>query len=101
MEGKPKDVDFNFYSQLGALKYNIHAIYKNSDSIHVNIEAEGTEVNLNNYVEYLKEGPLKKYIYLFRTEKGEFRGLYGFESKKVHKDDLIFLQRLKKLLGIV
>ena len=99
MEGHLNDGDFNFYSQLGAFKYDINAVYKNGDSVHVDIEAEGTDDNLNNYVKYLKDGPLKKHIYLFRTEEGEFEGIEGFKSLKVHKDEFSLLQRLKKIFA--
>jgi len=95
MEGRLNNGDFNFYSQSGAYKFDINAIYKNGDSVHVDIEAEGKEENLNNYVEYLKNGPLKKHTYLFRTEVGEYVGINGFKSLKVHKDEFSILQRIK------
>jgi len=94
MEGRLNDGDFNFYSQSGAYKFDIDAVYKNGDSVHVDIEAEGTEDNLKSYVEYLKYGPLKKLIYLFRVEEGEYEGLKGFKSFKVHKDEFTFKQKL-------
>ena len=96
IEGRLNDIDYNFYSQSGAYKYNINAIYKNGDSVHVEIEAEGTEDALNNYIEYLKNGPLKKHTYLFRTEVGEYIGIDSFQSLKVHKDEFTIMQRLKK-----
>lgn len=99
MEGRLNDGDFNFYSQLGASKFDIHAVYKNGDSVHVDIEAEGTEEGLNKYVEYLQSGPLKKHIYLFRTELGEFVGINGFKSMKVHKDEFTIIQKIKKIFA--
>jgi len=99
MEGRLNDGDFNFYSQAGAYKFDINAVYKNGDSVHVDIEAEGTEDNLNNYVEYLKLGPLKKFIYLFRVEEGKYEGIKGFKSLKVHKDEFTFMDKLKKVFS--
>ncbi len=97
IEGKLDNADFNFYSQSGAYKFDIHAVYMNGDSRHVDLEAEGNEEDLNQYVEFLKKGPLSKHIELFRVEEAEFVGIDGFKSLKVHKDNLTFGQKLKKL----
>jgi len=97
IEGNLNNVDFNFYSQSGAYKYDIHAVYKNGDSVHVDLEAEGSEENLNNYVEYLKTGPLRKNINLFRVEEAEFIGINGFKSLKVHKDEFTFKQKVQNI----
>ena len=96
IEGKLANCDFNFYSQSGAYKFDIHAIYKNGDSRHVDLEVEGNEQDLNNYVEYLRTGPLHKHIELFRVEEAEFEGIDGFKSLKVHKDDTSFISKLIK-----
>lgn len=96
IEGKLDNADFNFYSQSGAYKFDIHAVYKNGDSRHVDLEAEGEENDLHGYVEFLKTGPLKKHIELFRVEEAEFVGIDGFKSLKVHKDNLSFMDKLKK-----
>ncbi len=97
IEGKLDNADFNFYSQSGAYKFDIHAVYKNGDSRHVDLEAEGNEEDLNGYVQYLKFGPLKRHIDLFRVEEAEFVGIDGFKSLKVHKDPLTFMQKIKKV----
>jgi acylphosphatase len=96
IEGKLENADFNFYSQSGAYKFDIHAIYKNGDSRHVDLEAEGEEADLHSYVNFLKLGPLQKHIELFRIEESEFVGINGFKSLKVHKDELTFMDRLKR-----
>jgi len=97
IEGELNNTDFNFYSQTGAYKFDIHAVYKNGDSVHVDLEAEGNEEDLNSYVEYLKTGPLRKYINLFRVEEDEFIGIDGFMSLKVHKDEFTFKQKVQNL----
>lgn len=96
IEGKLDNADFNFYSQSGAYKFDIHAVYKNGDSRHVDLEAEGNEEDLNGYVEYLKNGPLSKHIELFKIEEAKFEGIDGFKSLKVHKENLSFFDKLKK-----
>ena len=100
IEGKLNSTDFNFYSQTGAWEFNINAVYKNGDSVHVDIEAEGSPENLSSYVEFLKNGPLEQYILSFRTEEAEFVGISGFTSHKVHKDEIGFKDKLRSFFGI-
>lgn len=94
IEGKLENADFNFYSQVGASKFNINAIYKNGDTRHVDIEAEGKLENINSFVEYLQNGALKSHIELFRTEEGKFQNIQGFTSLKVHKEKYHFLKKI-------
>ena len=96
MEGELNRIDFNFYSQIGAFKHDIQAIYKNGDSVHVDIEAEGSDDSLNKYIDYLENGPLRKYINKFRIETANFVEIQGFTSLKVHEDEYSFLQKLKR-----
>ncbi|MCK5846666.1 MAG: acylphosphatase [Bacteroidales bacterium] len=96
IEGKLERADFNFYSQSGAYKYDIDAIYKNGDTRHIDLELEGEKEDLDNYIEFLKVGPLRKHIELFRVEEDEFVGIKGFKSYKVHKEELTFTDRIKK-----
>ncbi|RLD64496.1 MAG: hypothetical protein DRI84_08620 [Bacteroidetes bacterium] len=95
IEGKLERVDFNFYSQSAAIKFNVNAIYKNGDTRHIEIEVEGSTKNVEAYTNFLKEGALKSHIELFRTEEGIFRNIEGFTSLKVHKEKY---GKIKKLL---
>ncbi len=97
IEGKLENADFNFYSQSGAYKYDINAVYKNGDTRHVDLEIEGDQENLNKYVDFLKNGPLSKHIELFRTEESEYVGIEGFKSYKVHKEDFSLKKKFMKL----
>ena len=94
IEGTVKKADFNFYSQIAASKFNIHAVYKNGDSRHVDIEAEGKSEDIERFVEYLKTGALKPFIETFKTQEGIFQNIDGFTSLKVHKDKLSLLEKL-------
>ncbi|OYT11532.1 MAG: hypothetical protein B6I18_03840 [Bacteroidetes bacterium 4572_112] len=98
IEGKLQNADFNFYSQSGAYKFDIDAVYKNGDTRHVDLEIEGEEDDLNGYVKFLKEGPLHRHIELFRIEEAKVVGIKGFKSYKVHKEELSLKDKLKKLL---
>ena len=94
IEGQVNKADFNFYSQIGATRFGIDAIYKNGDSRHVDIEVEGKEENIQAFVEYIRNGALKGHIEHFRTENGRFRNIQGFTSLKVHKDKYHSIKRL-------
>ena len=96
IEGNLEKADFNFYSQMGAFKYNIDAIYKNGDTRHVEIEAEGEDHNVKNYIEFLQQGALGHHIELFKTVNGKFKNIHGFTSLKVHKEKFKSLKRLFK-----
>jgi len=96
IEGNLEKADFNFYSQIGAYKYGIDAIYKNGDTRHVEIEAEGEDQNVHGYIEFLKKGALGPHIETFKTVKGKFKNIHGFTSLKVHKEKFKTLKRLFK-----
>jgi len=98
IEGRVNKVDFNFYSQIGAIKFNIDAIYKNGDTRHVDIEAEGKTKDINDYIKYIRTGALKNYIELFRTEQGKFKNIQGFTSLKVHKEEITGFKRFLKAM---
>ena len=94
IEGTVNKADFNFYSQIAASKFGIDAIYKNGDSRHVDIEAEGKEEDITAFVNYIRNGALKSHIEHFRTEQGRFQNIQGFTSLKVHKDKYQAIKRL-------
>ncbi len=96
IEGKLERADFNFYSQTGAYKYNIDAVYKNGDTRHIDLELEGENNDLDDYVNFLRTGPLNKHIELFRVEEAKMVGIRGFKSYKVHEEELTFTDRVKK-----
>ena len=94
IEGDLQKTDFNFYSQVGAFKHGIEAIYKNGDSRHIEIEVEGEEQNIQNYIDYIKNGALSRHIEIFKTENGQFKNIEGFTSLKVHKEKFKFIKRI-------
>ncbi len=94
IEGKVSKADFNFYSQIGASRFGVEAIYKNGDSRHVDIEVEGKEEDIQAFVNYIRNGALKGHIEHFRTENGRFKNIQGFTSLKVHKDKYQAIKRL-------
>lgn len=96
IEGDLEKADFNFYSQIAAFKFDINAIYKNGDTRHVEIEAEGEDKNVDNYIQSLQNGALGRHIELFNTINGEFKNINGFTSLKVHKENFKLIKRLFK-----
>jgi len=95
IEGRLERIDFNFYSQSAAIKYDVNAIYKNGDTRHIEIEVEGDAKNVEAYANYIKEGALKPHIEIFRTQEGKFKNIEGFTSLKVHKEKFA---KIKKVL---
>ncbi len=91
IEGDLDKTDFNYYCQVGANKYGIDAIYLNGNSRDVELNAEGSPENLQSYVEFLQNGPLRPFIYTFDVTEQEVMNLRGFVSKRVHKDEKISL----------
>lgn len=96
IEGDLEKTDFNYYCQTGAHKFNINAVYVNGNSRDVELNAEGTPENLNNYVEFLEQGPLKPFIFSFNVSEQAVENLSGFVSRRVHKDEKVSL--ISKLL---
>jgi len=94
IEGRVNKADFNFYSQIAASKFDINAIYKNGNSRHVDIEAEGKEDDIIAFIDYIRNGALKGHIEHFRTEQGRFQNIQGFTSLKVHKEKYQAIKRL-------
>lgn len=99
IEGNLEAADFNYYCQSTAYKYGINAIYKNGDTRHVYLEAEGKDEELQSFAKELREGPLKRYTEIFRTEDGEFKNIKGFTSLRDKKQKKNILKKFKNLLS--
>ena len=97
IEGQLEKADFNYYCQTGAIKHKIDAVYRNGDTRHVYIEAEGIDEDLQNYVEYLSTGALKKHMEIFRTEEGNLKDIKGFTSLREKKQGFKLSQKFSKL----
>jgi len=97
IEGDLDKTDFNYYCQTGASKFDINAIYVNGNSRDVELNAEGAASDLDSYVDFLKNGPLKPYIETFNVSEGEVMNLSGFTSKRKHVEEKkSFLDKLLK-----
>ncbi len=57
IEGKVQNVGFRFYAQKKAHELEITGYVKNMKDGSVFIEAEGEEINLNQYVNWCHKGP--------------------------------------------
>lgn len=99
IEGNLEKADFNYYCQTGAYRYGVDAIYKNGDTRHIYIEAEGKDEDLQEYLDYLSKGALKKHVELFRTEEGELKNIEGFTSLREKHQNKGLRQKFGKLFG--
>jgi acylphosphatase len=86
IEGDLEKTDFNYYCQTGAQKHRISAIYVNGNTRDVELNAEGSGEDLDNYVQFLENGPLKPYIYTFKVDEKEVQNIQGFVSRREHVD---------------
>jgi acylphosphatase len=75
-----RKADFNFYAQIAAHRFGINAVYKNGDTRHVDLEIEGDEDAVQNFVHFMRSGPLQAYIEKFRMETVTFVNIRGFTS---------------------
>jgi len=98
IEGDLEQTDFNYYCQTGASKFDINAIYVNGNTRDVELDAEGSTEDLDKYVDYLRNGPLKPFIEIFNVSDGEVMNLSGFVSKRKHVEPKksFFYKLLKK-----
>jgi acylphosphatase len=99
IEGKLEDADFNYYCQTGAFKYDINAVYKNGDTRHIYIEAEGEKEKLDLFVNAIENGPLKPFLYKFDTAEGELKNIQGFTSLRDKKEKKTILRKFKNFLS--
>lgn len=98
IEGDLDGADFNYYCQTGAFKFNINAVYVNGNSRDVELSAEGNEQELENYIQFLKDGPLKPFIETFEVSEKNVEGIQGFTSHRHYEDPpkSIFSKLFKK-----
>jgi acylphosphatase len=56
--GRVQGVNFRYHTQMTATKFNIHGFVRNEYDGSVYIEAEGEDIDINNFIHYLCKGPV-------------------------------------------
>ncbi len=55
--GRVQNVGFRYYTHKTAIKYNITGFVKNESDGSVYLEAEGEEKDMDNFIQWLHDGP--------------------------------------------
>lgn len=54
--GRVQGVGFRFYAQTNALKYSLTGLARNMDNGMVEVQVQGTEENINNFIFTMRQG---------------------------------------------
>ncbi len=77
--GRVQRIGFRFSAMQAAYRYGICGTVQNADDGSVYIEAEGEEVNINNFIEWCKVGPLGAKVEKLLLEDGELKNYASFD----------------------
>jgi acylphosphatase len=82
VSGNVQGVGFRYFSQMKAVQYNIRGWVRNCEDGSVEIVAEGTEDNLQLYLEDVRKGnPFSTVDDIMVKEIDEIKGYHSFKIK--------------------
>lgn len=84
IKGKVKDIDFIYYSEIKANEFSLNGFIQNGSKTDVYLELEGEKENLDQFIDYIKQGPLSRNTDDLTVEKGELKDFKRFYKKKEH-----------------
>lgn len=76
--GKVQGVNFRYHTQITASKFNIHGFVRNEYDGSVYIEAEGEDVDINNFIDFLSKGPVRSRIIDMKITDSALMDYKGF-----------------------
>ncbi|MBX2841506.1 MAG: acylphosphatase [Flammeovirgaceae bacterium] len=79
VEGKVQGVFYRVSTQKKAKELGLNGIVKNQEDGSVEIEAEGKEDVLQEFIEWCKKGPLLAKVTSVLVERKDFQNYTGFE----------------------
>lgn len=82
VKGVVQGVGYRFNAQAIAHKYNLTGFVKNQHDGSVLIYAEGTDENINKFIEWCYVGPLNAEVTEVHAEEQDFVGYQTFEIKR-------------------
>ena len=82
IRGKVHGVGFRFSCMEAAYRFSVSGFVKNKSDGSVYIEAEGTEENLNRFIEWCHKGPTWARILKVEVEYGDLKNYKSFEISK-------------------
>jgi acylphosphatase len=82
VKGRVQGVWFRKHTKMKADELDIQGFVKNLPNGDVYIEAEGTLLQLNAFIEWLHKGSPHSRVYVVETETDELKGHKYFEIKR-------------------
>lgn len=82
VKGKVQGVGYRYNAQAMAHKYDLTGLVRNMNDESVLIHAEGTEENINQFIEWCYVGPRWAEVAEVNAEEQEVVGYSTFEIKK-------------------
>lgn len=82
IKGKVQGVYYRVNAQAQAHKFNLTGYVKNLPRSGVYAEVEGTEENINHFIEWCYVGPPNASVTEVISEEGEVQGYTTFEVKR-------------------
>lgn len=80
--GKVQGVGFRYFSQMKAVQYDVCGWVKNSEAGSVEILAEGTQDNLNRFIEDIRGGnPFSKVTEMVVKDVDKVENYHSFKIK--------------------
>ncbi|MCD6112480.1 MAG: acylphosphatase [Bacteroidales bacterium] len=78
IKGRVQGVGFRYSALKKALEYNIFGYVKNQYDGSVYIEAEGEEINIENFIRWCKNGPRYSYVIDVEITDGSVKNYSSF-----------------------
>jgi acylphosphatase len=82
VSGKVQGVSYRFNAQAKAHQFDLTGFVKNLPNGKVYVEVEGTEANINKFIEWCYVGPRLAKVSEVKAEESELQGYQTFEVKK-------------------
>jgi len=82
ISGELQEKGFRFAAMDKAYQLNINGFVRRKRDGRIFLEAEGTEDNLEQFVEWCRKGPLGCIVYNVQVEDGTIRDYKSFDIKR-------------------
>ena len=82
VSGKVQGVNFRFYARKKAEDLGLAGFVKNEADGSVYIEAEGPVEQVDQFVAWCKEGPVRASVQHVMTQEREVKNFIGFEIRR-------------------
>ncbi|MFO8086407.1 MAG: acylphosphatase [Bacteroidales bacterium] len=101
IKGRVKEIDFLYYSELGALKAGLNGFIRNGNPGEVYMEVEGEAENIQKLRDYFNRQPLVDFVEDINASEGLVKDFSTFQivkSKKKSKKPPGFMTKAKNFV---